>query len=267
MTRLGFVVLLAVMCALPAPAAAAQRGGGGHGAGMSQGQRRPPSPPAPRGARPTPNQPPPVAPDINRPSFVLEGLNRPAMPPAGLLGITPPARSPFDARRGSFTRRAGGIPLYGFGYYGDGSAGYADNNAAVAERAAIDESAEGALFLDAMPRDAQVFVDSAYVGTVDDLYANGVRLSRGRHWLELEASGYDKKLVEINIMPGQPLRYRVDLSPARRAALTVIPPRPPETMYAIPGCYGGNKPPVASALPAGCEMANLRVLKPQPRPN
>jgi hypothetical protein len=209
------------------------------------------------------------------------------MPPAGLLGITPPARSPFDARPRTYTARGPrqfGIPLGGYGlgapgYYGGGLTGYGDNypdtysgpspgtysgpySAAPPARPAIDETS-GLLFLDATPRGAQVFIDSAYVGTVDDLFANGVTLTRGRHWVELEAPEYEKKLVEVNIAPGRAVRYRADLAPARRAALTVIPPRPPETMYAIPGCYGGNKPPVVSALPAGCNMANLRVLRPQ----
>jgi hypothetical protein len=112
-----------------------------------------------------------------------------------------------------------------------------------------------------------VFIDSAYVGAIDDLLFTGVTLTRGRHWLELEAPDFEKKLIEISITPGQPLRYRVELVPIRRAALTVIPPRPPETMYAIPGCYGGNKPPVAATLPSGCDIAKVRVLRPQQRPN
>jgi hypothetical protein len=34
-------------------------------------------------------------------------------------------------------------------------------------------------------------------------------------------------------------------------------------MYAIPGCYGGNKPPVVSALPAGCDITNVHIIRPQ----
>ena len=97
-----------------------------------------------------------------------------------------------------------------------------------------------------------------------DLQTRGVTLSRGRHWLELEAPEYDRKLIEINITPGETLRYRFDLAPARRVAATVIPPRPPETMYAIPGCYGGNRPPVAANLPPGCDIARVRVIRPEP---
>jgi hypothetical protein len=34
-------------------------------------------------------------------------------------------------------------------------------------------------------------------------------------------------------------------------------------MYAIPGCYGGNTPPVQANLPAGCDIAKVRVLRPR----
>lgn len=187
--------------------------------------------------------------------------------------MDPPAPSPFAARpwtylpRFSQSRgpRSFGIPL-GYGY-GFGVPAYADTSARDNRPSATgQEIVNGTLFPDVTPRTSLVFVDSAYVGTVDDLLLTGITLSRGRHWLELEAPEYEKKLIEINITPGQPLRYRVELAPVRRAALTVIPPRPPETMYAIPGCYGGNKPPVAATLPPGCDIAKVRVLRP-PRTN
>jgi hypothetical protein len=57
------------------------------------------------------------------------------------------------------------------------------------------------------------------------------------------------------------------MTPTQRAAAVVLPPRPPETIYAIPGCYGGNRPPVAANLPKGCDIAKVRVLRPQPRAN
>jgi hypothetical protein len=135
-------------------------------------------------------------------------------------------------------------------------------------KSASDEDLGGTVFIDATPRTAMVFIDSAYVGAADDLLFTGVTLSSGRHWLELEAPEYEKKLIEISVTPDRPLRYRAELTPVRRAALVAIPPRPPETMYTIPGCYGGNRPPVAAALPPGCDIKNVRVIRPQPqRPN
>ena len=171
--------------------------------------------------------------------------------------------SPFAATPRTYSRRSQvyGIPL-GYGY---GLPGYADTTSTKRPREfrSDDEILNGTVFLDATPRTAMVFIDSAYVGAVDDLLFTGVTLSPGRHWLELEAPDYERKLIEINVTPERPLRYRAELTPIRQAALVVIPPRPPETMYAIPGCYGGNRPPVASALPPGCDIAKVRVIRPQ----
>ena len=245
------------------------RGGGGGGRGDGRG-----------GGQPTPHvqgrvirPPAPLSPSLNRPSFVIDGLNRPSFPVNEPLRIGPVRRSPFDARPGTYTRRSRGLQSFGIPLdYGFGEPGYnpyADttiyDSQQQAEREA--EIMAGALFLDVTPSTALVFVDTAYVGSVQDLQARGVTLSPGRHWLDLEAPGFDKQTIEITIRAGEPLRYRVDLTPTRRAEITVMPPRPPETMYAIPGCYGGNRPPVAANLPKGCDIAKVRVIRPQPRTN
>jgi hypothetical protein len=216
---------------------------------------------------------PPALPSINRPSFPIDGLNRPAFPLSGPLGFGPQPRGPFDARRGTFTR----IHPFGsfgttFGYGGYGSAvpygpSYApESTYEKMFRTPQPEATTGTLFLDVTPSDALVFVDSAFVGSVADLQTRGVMLSQGRHWLDLEAPGFEKKTIEITIRPGEPLRFRFDMVPVRTAAATIVPERP-ETMYAIPGCYGGNKPPVAANLPRGCDIAKVRVIRPQPRAN
>ena len=41
-----------------------------------------------------------------------------------------------------------------------------------------------------------------------------------------------------------------------------VVPHPPQTMYVIPGCYGGNVPPMKEKLPKGCDIAKLRLLRP-----
>jgi hypothetical protein len=216
---------------------------------------------------------PPALPSINRPSFPIDGLNRPSFPLSGPLGFGPVRRSPFDARRGTFTRLHGS-GSFGIGYGGFGSFDGAAYGPSYVPDTTYDkmyrtqqepEETMGALFLDVTPATALVSVDNALVGTVGDL-ARGVTLTPGRHWLDLEAPGFEKKTIEITIRPGEPLRYRFDMTAARTAALTIVPERP-ETMYAIPGCYGGNRPPIAEKLPRGCDIAKVRVIRPQPRIN
>jgi hypothetical protein len=220
------------------------------------------------------------------------GVNLPALPippSAGLsisrpigTGITgvqtnpPPGfeltgRSPFAARRGTFTRlhRSGsygsGIPLdYGFGVGGYDPSYRESTYDKLYRTTEPAEATTGSLFLDVTPTTALVFVDTALVGSVGDLQARGVTLSPGRHWLDLEAPGFEKKTIEITIRQGEPLRYRFDMSAARSTAVSIVPERR-ETMYAIPGCYGGNRPPVAANLPRGCDIAKVRVIRPQQR--
>jgi hypothetical protein len=181
--------------------------------------------------------------------------------------------SPFAARPGTYTRLHRGPQPFGISAgYGFGAPGYSPFYAGESTydklyRRAQPEITTGTLLLDVTPATAMVFVDTAYVGSVSDLQARGVTLSAARHYLDLEAPGYDRKTIEITITAGEPLHYRYDMTPVQRAAATVLPPRPPETMYAIPGCYGGNRPPVAANLPRGCDIAKVRVLRPQPRTN
>lgn len=207
-----------------------------------------------------------------------------APPPLSAVNPTPPPgfgpqrRSPFSVGPGYYNRMHGygsfGIPIDGYGGYGGG---YGQMyGPSYPEETTYDryfrqpeepEMTAGMLFVEVSPSTASAFVDSAFVGNGGDLQARGVTLTPGHHWLDLEAAGYDKKTVEINVTAGEPLRYRVDLTPTARAAAVVLPRRPPETMYAIPGCYGGNRPPVADRLPAGCDIAKVRVIRPQPQTN
>ena len=262
MTRLGLVFLLVAVCASSAPVASAAQRGGGRGqsapGGRNGGPARFVQPPA------IPEQP-----SINRPSFPIDGPNRPSFPIHGTLGVGPATPSPFAATPRTYSRPSRRTQFYGIPFgYGFGLPAYGDTATPDKRRQSRsdEEILSGTVFLDATPRTAMVFIDSAYVGAVDDLLVTGVTLSPGRHWLELEAPDYERKLIEINVTPDRPLRYRAELTPIRRAALVVIPPRPPETMYAIPGCFGGNRPPVAAALPPGCDIAKVRVIRPQ-RPN
>ena len=211
---------------------------------------------------------PPPSPSINSPSFPVSGLNQLSFPLRGPLGVGPAVPSPFDARPGTFTRLhrippSLGIP-FGYGYSGpfyDGESTYEKMY-----RTPQPEITTGMLVLEVTPADTLVFVDAAYRGSVADVQTRGLTLSAGRHFLDLEAPGYDKKTIELAITAGESLRYHYDMTPVQRAAVAPAPagPRPPQTIYAISGCYAGNRPPVAANLPKGCDIKNVRVVRPQP---
>jgi hypothetical protein len=282
MTRLAVWLMLVVLFTIStANAVDAQRGGGGSrgggvaigaGGGGRAGAMVPPA--SGRGAgrggfriQGRVNAPP-ALPSINRPSFPIDGLNRPAFPLSGPLGFGRAQRSAFDARRGTYTRlqQFVGIP-YGYGYGYDvplyGPSYVPESTYDKLYRTPEPPITEGTLLFDVTPSTALVFVDSAFVGNVEDLQTRGLTLSGGRHWVDLEAPNYDRKTIEVTIRAGEPLRYRFDMTPTRRAEVIAAPPRPPQTMYMIAGCYAGNRPPVAANLPKGCDVAKVRVIRPQ----
>jgi hypothetical protein len=222
-----------------------------------------------QGAQPTPS------PSINTPSFPVSGLNSPSFPLRGPLGMGPPPPAPFDAGPDTFTRLhpippSLGVPFgfgFGYGYPFYGRSHTRESTYEKMYRRYEPGVTTGMLFLDVAPATALVFVDTVYVGSVSDLQARGVTLAAGRHYVDLEAPGYDRKTIEITITAGEPLRYRYEMTSTQRAAAIALPSGPPQTMYAIPGCYGGNRPPVAANLPTGCDVAKVRVIRPQPRAN
>jgi len=267
MTRLAVTFALAATFALSTSVMVdAQRGtgggrggNGGHGGNgfRSQGRAEMPSTPSTLGDLSSLNRP--LGADIN-------GIQ--TTPPPG---FGPQVPSPFAARPGTYTRihrelQSFGTPL-GYGFDAAGYGPFYESTYDKMYRRAQPEITTGTLFLDVTPATASVFVDTAYVGSVGDLQARGLTVSAARHYVDLEAPGYDRRTIEIAITAGEPLRYRYDMTPTQRAAAVVLPPRPPETIYAIPGCYGGNRPPVAANLPKGCDIAKVRVLRPQPRAN
>jgi hypothetical protein len=68
----------------------------------------------------------------------------------------------------------------------------------------------------------------------------------------------------VGIAANQTTRYRGDLeklAPPPAASVPAAPPIPPKTMYIIPNCYAGDRPP-SGTLPRGCDIATLIVRKP-----
>ena len=124
------------------------------------------------------------------------------------------------------------------------------------------ETPTGLLRLDGTPADAQVLVDSVYVGTLGDIEAQRVlTLPEGIHHLEVRAADHQPSQFDIRIVAHDTVTYRVSLDAVRPPA----PARPPQAsapahMYVIPNCYIGNIPPRADRLPAGCDIKHVRII-------
>ena len=71
----------------------------------------------------------------------------------------------------------------------------------------------GELRLEMSPRDAQVYVDGYYAGTVDDFDGafQSLTLESGPHQIDIVAPGYETMTFDVRISPGQKITYRSDL--------------------------------------------------------
>jgi hypothetical protein len=213
-----------------------------------QGGARPAPPPTMPPAQPT------VPPPITYPFGPLMS------PPAG--GLTPRVGegTPFNTQRSRFFRN--GSTLFAPFIFG-----YQDPTEPVSGRAprpSVPPLSTGLLRLAVTPAGAQVFVDTYYVGTVDDVNAQRVlELEAGPHRLEFRAPGYLTLTVDLRILPYETVTYRGALELARPPAPATPPAAvPPTVMYVIPNCYLGNLPPRQSRLPPGCDVKQVQVLKP-----
>ena len=113
----------------------------------------------------------PWLPSINRPSLPIDGLNRPGFPLSGPLGFGPPQTAPFDAQRGTFTQLHRSR-MFGYGYgapvYGPSYAPESTYDTYYRRTTPEPAITTGTLFLDVTPATALVFVDTAYVGSVEE---------------------------------------------------------------------------------------------------
>jgi hypothetical protein len=75
----------------------------------------------------------------------------------------------------------------------------------------------GDLRLDIEPRDAQVYIDGAYAGLVDDFDGvfQSLRLEAGEYHVEVVLPGFETLAFDVRIMPGEKTTYRGDLLPER----------------------------------------------------
>jgi hypothetical protein len=94
-----------------------------------------------------------------------------------------------------------GYPGYAYGYpgYGYVGGGYAG-------------SSYGGVRITDAPRDAGVYADGYYVGTVDDFDGTFQRLNleAGSHHIEIVPQGQQPIAFDVNIRPGQTITYRAN---------------------------------------------------------
>jgi len=128
--------------------------------------------------------------------------------------------------------------------------------------AIVADESQGRLFIDTEPGTAQVFVDGIPVGAVAGFRGVGMLLTEGLRHVELRSPGYESAVFDITIAPNQPAVHRGDLMPARTAAGPAAPVirRGSNTLYVIPGCYLGNRPPRAPSLPPGCDIKRMHTV-------
>ena len=83
----------------------------------------------------------------------------------------------------------------------------------------------GELRLQVRPRDAQVFVDGAYAGTVDEFDGTfqSLRLEGGEYQVELVLPGYEPLDFDVRITPGEKVTYRADLIPEQQPQAAQLP--------------------------------------------
>jgi PEGA domain len=74
----------------------------------------------------------------------------------------------------------------------------------------------GELRLRIRPRDAQVFVDGFFAGSVDDFDGNfqSLRLEQGGHKIEVRMPGFETLTLDVHIQPNRTLTIREELRPA-----------------------------------------------------
>ena len=104
-------------------------------------------------------------------------------------------------------------PAYGWGYYDpfwgygwDAPYGYGYAPAAVA----------GGLRIEVTPKDAQVYADGSYAGTVDDFdgHFQHLNLTPGGHRIEIRAQGFAPLTFNTFIQPDHTTDYKGHLTPA-----------------------------------------------------
>jgi hypothetical protein len=103
------------------------------------------------------------------------------------------------------------------GYYG-GPYGYDGYYSGYAYAPSYDQDeGEAAVHLKVKPRDASVFVDGYFTGTVDsyDGIFQKLHLQSGPHRIEVRKPGFEPLSFDVNLEPGQTITYEGELQEIR----------------------------------------------------
>ncbi|MFN8061825.1 MAG: PEGA domain-containing protein [Vicinamibacterales bacterium] len=104
---------------------------------------------------------------------------------------------------------------YGYGGYGYGGYGYGGGYPSGPSYGGQNYSyrERGAIRLRLKPRNAQVYVDGYYVGTVDEFDGTfqSLKLEEGVHRIEVKADGFETLSFEVRILPDQKIVYDAEL--------------------------------------------------------
>jgi hypothetical protein len=110
-----------------------------------------------------------------------------------------------------------GYSHYYYGYPGYYGSGYADGGYDDEQGMAEAQGPSGSVRFRVSPSHAQIYIDGALAGTVDDFdgLSNHLRLSAGAHAYELRADGYRSHVGVLTVVAGQTRTERVNLERAQ----------------------------------------------------
>ena len=108
-------------------------------------------------------------------------------------------------------------PSYGAGYGADNSWYGGSGGGNYSSSQPVHDEEQGGLRLKVKPRDAKVYVDGYFVGTVDSMDGvfQKVPLNSGRHHVAVKADGYQPEEFEVVISPNETATYQGDLKKSK----------------------------------------------------
>ncbi|HET7218297.1 MAG TPA: PEGA domain-containing protein [Vicinamibacterales bacterium] len=106
-----------------------------------------------------------------------------------------------------------GYPYGGYGYGGYGYGGYGYGGGSGGYRVSQPSKETGKLRLKIDPKQAEVYVDGYYVGTIDNFDGSfqKLELDAGSHRIDLKANGFESLQFEVLIPPGETVTYKGDM--------------------------------------------------------